>query len=293
MTALAPPVSSLAGLSIVLPCHNEAPNLAAAVRMASAVGHRWAAAHEVIIVDDGSSDRTLTLATALAAGDPAVRVVVHPVNRGYGAALRSGIGAARMPWVLLTDADLQFDLGQLGAFVPLTADHDVIVGYRLERRDPAGRIVAGAIWNRLVHVVFRLPVRDVDCAFKLIRRKLLYDLPLESEGATISTELLVRLLHRQARLGELPVVHQPRTAGRQSGTNPRVVTRALRELVRLRRRLGRPRPMPEPDTLAAATWTDAAAPPAPGDAVTDRVSDAAARVGAASLRPVGDERRAA
>jgi glycosyltransferase involved in cell wall biosynthesis len=228
----------LEGVSIVLPCHNEEPNLVAAVRMASEAGRRHARAHEVVVVDDGSRDRTRALATALAAMDPSVRVVVHPANRGYGAALRSGIAASSQPWVLLTDADLQLDLAELASFVPLAGDHDVIVGYRIDRSDPYGRLVAAAAWNKLVNRVFRLPVRDVDCAFKLIRRDLLNDLELKSEGATISTELLVGLLARDARLAELGVHHRPREAGEQSGTNPRVVARALRELLALRRRLG-------------------------------------------------------
>jgi glycosyltransferase involved in cell wall biosynthesis len=253
MTAVlaAPPVPALAGVSIVLPCHDEAPNLVAAVRMASEAGCRHALAHEVIVVDDGSRDRTLAIATALAAADPAVRVVVHPVNRGYGAALRSGIAAARQPWVLLTDADLQLDLAELESFVPLAADHDAIVGYRIDRSDPYGRILAGAMWNRIVHRMFRLPVRDVDCAFKLVRRKLLLELELDSDGATISTELLVGLLGRDARLAELGVHHRAREAGRQSGTNPRVVARALRELIALRRRLG-PAPADAAVTRVAA-----------------------------------------
>jgi glycosyltransferase involved in cell wall biosynthesis len=248
MTAvpLAPPDTALPGVSIVLPCHNEAPNLMAAVRMASEAGRRNALAHEVIVVDDGSRDRTLAIATGLAANDPSVRVIVHPTNQGYGAALRSGIAAARQPWVLLTDADLQLDLAELEGFVPLARDHDVIVGYRIERHDPYGRIVAAAVWNRLVHRLFNLPVRDVDCAFKLIRRKLLYQLELESEGATISTELLVGLLGRDARLAELGVHHRAREAGRQSGTSPRVVARALRELLALRRRVGRVKPRVRP-----------------------------------------------
>src|SRR4051794_11130586 len=152
MTAVpvAPPATALEGVSIVLPCHDEAPNLVAAVRMASEAGRRHALEHEVIVVDDGSRDRTLAIATALAAADPAVRVVVHPANRGYGAALRSGIAAARQPWVLLTDADLQLDLAELEAFVPFAGTHDLVVGYRIERRDPYGRIVAAAAWNRLV-----------------------------------------------------------------------------------------------------------------------------------------------
>jgi glycosyltransferase involved in cell wall biosynthesis len=231
------PALALAGVSIVLPCHNEAPNVEEAVRIASAAGRRHALAHEVIVVDDGSEDETLAIATRLAAADPAVRVIVHPHNRGYGAALRSGLAAAHQPWVLLTDADLQFDLGELAAFVPLSEDHDVLVGYRLDRQDPFGRIVAADAWNALVRRVFRLPVRDVDCAFKLVRRKLLYGLELEADGAMISTELIVRLLARDARLAELGVHHRPRPAGRQSGTNPRVVARAFGELRALRRRL--------------------------------------------------------
>src|SRR4051812_1826439 len=253
MTAvLAPP--ALEGVSIVLPCHDEAPNLTAAVSMAAAAGRRHALAHEVIVVDDGSRDRTLSIATALAALDPSVRVVVHPTNQGYGAALRSGIAAATQPWILLTDADLQLDLAELESFVPLASDHDLIVGYRIERHDPYGRIVAAALWNRLVNRLFHLPVRDIDCAFKLIRRKLLYQLELESDGAAISTELLVGLLARGARLAELGVHHRPREAGRQSGTSPRVVARAMRELLRLRRRLGpvRERAGLRPSTRAAA-----------------------------------------
>src|SRR5262249_51829818 len=115
MTAVlaAPPFTALEGVSIVLPFHDEAPNLVAAVRVASEAGRRNAFAHEVIVVDDASRDRPLSIAPSLAASAPAVRVVVHPTNLGYGAALRSGIAAARQPWVLLTDADLQLDLAEL------------------------------------------------------------------------------------------------------------------------------------------------------------------------------------
>jgi len=229
---------ALAGVSIVLPCHDEEANVVAAVHAASHAGHANALAHEVIVVDDGSGDATRSIALALAAADPAVRVVVHPVNRGYGSALRSGIAAARQPWVLLTDADLQFDLDELAEFLPLAADHDIVVGYRIERRDPRRRVLAARAWNRLVDAVFRIPVRDVDCAFKLIRRELLEDLQLEASGAMISTELIVRCVARGGRLAELGVHHHPRTAGRQSGNAPRVVARAFRELFVLRRRLG-------------------------------------------------------
>jgi glycosyltransferase involved in cell wall biosynthesis len=237
-----PPAAPLDGVSIVLPCFNEAENVAEAVRLASLAGRRAARAYEIIVVDDGSTDDTLAIASALAAGDPSVRVMVHERNLGYGAALRSGIEAARQPWILLTDADRQFDLTQLEDFLPFAPDHDLLVGHRVARQDPLGRRVTARAWNALVRVVFGLPVRDVDCAFKLVRRERVANLPLVSSGAMISTELLVRCLADGARMKELDVRHRPRTAGRQSGNDPRVVARAFGELAVLRRQLGRVAP---------------------------------------------------
>jgi glycosyltransferase involved in cell wall biosynthesis len=222
-------------VSIVLPCHNEEANVAAAVRMAVLAGTMNALAYEVIVVDDGSRDGTYAVATRLAAGDPHVRVVHHEANRGYGAALRTGIAASRQPWILLTDADLQFDLAELAAFVPYADAHDLVAGYRLQRRDPARRRLAAAAWNRLVARALGIRVRDVDCAFKLVRRSLIEDVELVSDGAAISAELFARC--RGARVCELGVEHRPRAAGRQSGLRPRVVLRASVELLRLRRAL--------------------------------------------------------
>jgi glycosyltransferase involved in cell wall biosynthesis len=228
----------LPGVSIVLPCHDEEENVAEAIDAAQFAGRRSALEHEVIVVDDGSTDLTRQIALAFAKHDPSVRVVAHETNLGYGAALRSGIAAASQPWILLTDADLQFDLIQLEDFLPFAPDHDLIVGRRMPRMDPLGRRMAAAAWNRLVDVVFALPVRDVDCAFKLVRSELVKDQPLVSSGAMISTELVVRCLEQGARLQELGVRHRPRHAGHQSGTSPRVVARAFRELVSARRELG-------------------------------------------------------
>jgi glycosyltransferase involved in cell wall biosynthesis len=226
----------LPGLSIVLPAFNEVDNLAEAVREANRAGRLTAGRHEVIVVDDGSADGTGVLAATLAAGDPRVRVVSHDVNRGYGTALRSGIEAAEMPWIFLTDADLQFNLGDLRKFVRFTADHDLIVGRRLRRRDPVPRRVNAAAWNWLVRRIFHVPVHDVDCAFKLVRRDLLENVELISTGATISTELVVGCLAAGGKLVEVGVDHLPRVAGKQSGANPQVVVHAFRELARLRER---------------------------------------------------------
>lgn len=231
----APPL--LPGLSVVLPCFNEQDNVADAIRHASTAAARAAVDFEVIVVNDGSTDATAERAAAFVAADEHVRLVVHAANRGYGDALRSGVRAARMPWVFLTDADLQFDLSELARFVPLTAHADVVVGRRAQRRDPFPRRLNARMWNGLVRHLFALPVRDVDCAFKLVRTELLDGIELRSHGAMISTELLVKLLARGARLEQRDVTHRPRVAGEQSGADVRVVLRAFRELAWLHREL--------------------------------------------------------
>jgi glycosyltransferase involved in cell wall biosynthesis len=227
----------LAGLSIVLPCYDEADNVAAAVADAQRAAERWADDHEVIVVDDGSRDGTRAIAEALAAADGRVRVVAHDVNRGYGAALRTGFAASTAPWVLLTDGDRQFDLDELGAMVPFSEDHDIVAGFRMDRADPPHRRLAAHAWNRLVRRSFGIDVRDVDCAFKLMRGDALRALPLESDGAMISTELCVRARLAGWRVTEVGVHHLPRQAGASTGGRPRVILRAFRERRTLARRL--------------------------------------------------------
>ena len=225
----------LRGVSVVLPAHNEEVNIAEAVRQAIAAAEAVSRRQEVIVVDDGSNDATAAVATALRRQDPRVRIVKHERNRGYGSAVRSGIAAAGMEWVLLTDADLQFDLRQLSEFVPHTVDSELVVGYRARRCDPLVRRLNARAWNALIFVLFQLHVRDVDAAFKLIRRDVLGGLELFSTGATIDTELLAKARRRGARLVELPVLHRPRLAGEASGADLRVIVRAFRELFQLRR----------------------------------------------------------
>src|SRR5690242_1363619 len=164
---------ALPGLSVVLPCFNEEGNVARAVGDAMLAASRVTRRHEIIVVDDGSDDSTARVGARLAQTHASVRLIRHKINRGYGAAVRTGIEAARMPYVLITDADRQFDLREISQLVDRLEEAEVVVGHRLRRNDPAGRRAAAAAWNRLVCALYGLRLQDVDCAFKLYPRELI------------------------------------------------------------------------------------------------------------------------
>jgi glycosyltransferase involved in cell wall biosynthesis len=217
-------------LSVVVPCFNEEGNIASVVVQAGEVGRKLASELEIIVVDDGSTDDTARILSTLRAKVPELRVVAHPQNRGYGAAVRSGLQRAAMEYVFLTDGDGQFDLQELPAAVALLGQHDVIVGYRKERQDGRWRQLWGRSWTALVNLVFGLRVRDANCAFKLLPQSLLRSCDLRSEGALISAELLFEAQRSELSVGECAVTHYPRVAGRQSGASLRVIATAFAEL---------------------------------------------------------------
>jgi glycosyltransferase involved in cell wall biosynthesis len=233
-------------LSYFFPAHDEAENVAGLVAEALEALPKLAETFEIICVDDGSTDGTGRIADELAAQHPGVvRAVHHPVNRGYGAALRSGFGAARHELVAFTDGDRQFrveDLGRLTSRMgegdaPGAERVDVVAGYRLERADPPIRLLYARMYRLALRLFFGLRLRDVDCACKLFRRSALRGINVESEGAFLSAELLIKLRESGARVAEVGVPHHPRTAGQASGADPRVVARAIRDFWLLRLRL--------------------------------------------------------
>jgi len=224
-------------VSIVLPACNEAANLPA---LLEACGRAFPARfpdYEIIVVDDGSSDGTPELVEKLARENPRLRLVRHPRNLGYGAALRSGFQAARHPLIFFTDADGQFDPAEVELLVPELQHSDLVAGYRAQRRDPWPRRLSGRLFSALCRWRFGIRLRDVNCAFKLFRRSLLEGLELASSGALINAELAARAQRRGIIPIEVPVHHFPRRHGRQSGGSARVILRAWREFRELDRRL--------------------------------------------------------
>jgi glycosyltransferase involved in cell wall biosynthesis len=214
-------VSALAGLSVVLPCCNEEGNLERAVRAAADASEGASDDYEIIVVDDGSTDATLPVASELARRDPRVRVLVHAGARGYGAAVRTGIRAAQMPWILLVDPGLPIDPHEVQNFLPVAADADLVVGRRMLRSDPLTRRMGAGAWNLFLRHAFGVPVHDVDCAFKLARRELVERLALGADGRMIGTELVVRALAAGGRVREVAVPHGPPSVGTPTRAAPR------------------------------------------------------------------------
>ncbi len=229
----------LSSLSASFPAHNEEDNGGPMIEDLVTALPDFAERFEVIVVDDGSRDRTFERASAIAARDQRVRVIRHEVNRGYGAAVWTGLASGTMDYAFFTDGDRQFDVRQVGDLIARIDGADVVVGWRLDRKDNAIRIANAHAWNWLIRNLLNVPVRDVDCAFKLFRREVLAGLEIEAGGAMFSSELLARLAARGARIVEVPVRHLPREHGKSSGGNPRVIARAFYELFKLYRKLQR------------------------------------------------------
>ena len=216
-----------------MPAYNEARNLEPVVEDLTRVLKKITDSFELIIVDDGSKDGTHELADELSKRDFRVRAVHHPVNMGYGAALRSGFGAASHDWIFFTDADGQFDPENLTMLIPLAGQHQFVTGYRENRMDPWHRRAYGAIFSALIRALFGVKVKDVNCAFKLFNKRLLQGAELATRGALINAELLVAAKKMGVDPVEVPVTHRRRHQGEASGGSIKVMARAAQELAEL------------------------------------------------------------
>jgi len=231
------PIGRLPALSVFFPAKDEAENIETVVRDALRILPGIADRFDVTVVDDGSTDDTGAIADRLAREDPRVRVIHHATNRGYGGAVRSGLLAASEPYIFYTDGDQQFDLADLPRLIARIDGADVVAGYRLKRMDPRRRLVVAWVYNRIIRTLFGVRVRDVDCAYKLFRSDVFTRVPLarvHSNGAFFSPELLITLRSGGIRIVEVGVPHYARTKGAPKGAPPKVILRAIRDLLLLR-----------------------------------------------------------
>jgi len=240
-TALRSAAGRVAELSFFFPAHNEEANLEALVEEALLALPALAEKFEIIAVNDGSRDRTAAIADELALKHPEVfRVVHHPTNLGYGAALRSGFRAARYGLIAFIDGDRQFkvaDVGRLTERIAQADAPDVVVGFRLKRADPPIRRWYARVYRFSNRLFFGVRVRDIDCACKLFKREALVPIRVSSGGAFFTAELLIKLRFEGRRIAEVGIPHYARTAGSPTGAKPSVVFRAVRDFWSLRFRL--------------------------------------------------------
>ncbi len=221
-------------LSVVIPAYNEEQTLAGVVRELQPALDSLGAAYEIVIVDDGSTDSTARVARELPAEH--VRLVQHETNRGAGAALATGIAAARQALVLFVPADGQFDPAEIAAFTIAAADADIVVGCRNQRPGYGlVRRLQSRTYLALVNALFGTRFRDVNWV-QLWRRETAGTLPLTSRGVFMQTEMLLRARHAGLRIVEIPSAFRPRTAGLAKGSRPATVWRTLREMASFARR---------------------------------------------------------
>ena len=224
----------------MLPAFNEEANIVQATEAALETAASVAAESEVLVVDDGSSDGTRKAVEGMIRSNSGrLRLLAHPGNLGYGAALRSGFAHARSDFVFYTDTDNQFDISELRYFVPLLSDADAAIGFRVYRYDSVYRSIASWGYNLLVRTLFRVRVRDVDCAFKLFRREVLDQITIESDDFFVDTELIAKARKWNYRVVEKGVRHYPRTAG-ETTVHPGDIPRTLRTVFTMWRRVHHP-----------------------------------------------------
>ncbi len=225
----------MAGLSVFFPCINEEGNIEDIVHKTEQILKKLKLKHEIIIVDDGSTDRTGQIADQMVRENSNIRIVHHAKNLGYGEALKSGFYNARYSTIVYTDGDGQFDFSEVTKFLDKIKDSDVVIGYRIKRRDSFLRVLFNKGWKLSLFAFFGLTLRDVDCGFKMIRKEVLEKIPhlQSSRGAMINAELVIKAKKLGFKIAQVGVNHYPRLSGKPTGANLRVIIKSYVDLFKL------------------------------------------------------------
>lgn len=224
----------LPSISVFFPCYNDKQSIGKLIKDASSVLKRNASDWEIIVVDDGSTDGSREFLKKIATKNPKLKLVFHQKNRGYGGALKSGFRNAKKELVFYTDGDGQYDVLELRNLLPkMTNNVDIVQGYKLKRNDPTYRLIIGTIYHHFSRFVFNINARDIDCDFRLIRKKALEGVTLHYNSGVICVELIKKLQRNGARFSEVGVHHYPRLHGSSQFFNFRRVSKTLTDLSKL------------------------------------------------------------
>jgi glycosyltransferase involved in cell wall biosynthesis len=225
-------------LTVVLPAHNEEGNIETTVEKCVSYLGKNVGDYEVVVVNDGSSDRTREIVEAISSANPNVVLVNHETNKGYGSALRSGFDKSSKDYIFFMDSDGQFDISDLGRMIPDAGPSKAVIGYREDRADSHIRSINAWLYGLYIYFVFGLKVKDMDCAFKIFPKSAYESVkPIKSEGALFSAEFLIKLKRKGFTFKEVPVRHFPRVFGSQTGANMRVIIKMFKESWKLRNEL--------------------------------------------------------
>jgi glycosyltransferase involved in cell wall biosynthesis len=228
-------------ISVFFPTYNEEGNIKNTVLKAVKVLEKVFKEWEIVIVNDGSIDNTKKIATELSKTNTRIRVINHEVNKGYGASLQTGFYNAKYDWIVFTDSDGQFDFSEISKFIETqeNTNADLVIGYYKNRQVSKFKKITSKMWELAVMILFGLHVKDIDCGFKLISKKVIEKIPkLESErGAFISSEFLIKAKKQGFKMVEIPVTHFPRVEGKGTGRDVKVIIKSFVDLFRLWRKL--------------------------------------------------------
>lgn len=229
---------SLKSLSVFLPAYNEEDSITSTVEDVIKVLEGLEIEWEVLVINDGSKDKTAEVVKGLKEKYPNVHLINHEVNKGYGHTLKTGFANAKYPWVAFVDSDGQFDFSEIRKLIEKTDEADVILGYRLNRADPLERRIFTWGWKMLALILLGLNVRDYSCGFKLVKKKVIEDIsPIESEEKVTQIEMLIKAQKKGYKFAEVGVHHYPRIAGVATGANLAVVQKSFTDMLKLWKKL--------------------------------------------------------
>ena len=229
-----PPSAPRPSISAFFPCYNDERTIGSLVHKAAAELARLTDDFEIIVVNDGSQDGSAAVLDALSRECPALKVITHPANRGYGGALRSGFAAASKELVFYTDGDGQYDVGELPLLLMLlTPDTDFVNGMKMTRQDPGYRVFAGNLHRFVTRWSFWLPITDVDCDFRLVRRAVVDRVRLTQNSGSICVELVKLSQRAGAQFREVSVHHYARAFGESQFFRPGRIAKTYIDLARL------------------------------------------------------------
>ena len=220
-------------ISAFFPAYNDWGTIASMVVLTTRVLGQLTDDYEVIVVNDASPDHVHEILEELAERYPRFRYVTHEANRGYGGALKSGFAAATKQWVFYTDGDAQYDVRELRLLWDRRREVDVVNGYKIQRSDPWYRAVIGRLYHHFVRTLFRIPVRDVDCDFRLIRREVFDRIRLTEDSGLICVEMMAKIARARCRIAQVPVHHYHRMHGQSQFFNFRRVFRVFVQMIKL------------------------------------------------------------